>query len=83
MFVKEGSLRLGSNETLQGCSAINLSDGAVLDVSAVAGGYCLGIAGNQKLQGTGTIVGNSASDSSGLTISATVRAFSACRAIMS
>jgi autotransporter-associated beta strand protein len=58
IIIKQGTLRLGSFESLLNCSAIDVSSDAIFDVSAVAGGYRLGNAGSQKLQGTGTILGD-------------------------
>ncbi len=54
----EGTLRLGSNQTLANCPLIDVGLAATLDVSSVPGGYSLGTSGNQVLKGRGTIVGN-------------------------
>jgi len=56
--VQEGTLQLGSSQSLAGCPTIDVGIGTVLDVTAVAGGYCLGASGSQKLQGNGTILGD-------------------------
>ncbi len=58
LCVQQGTLRLASTGTLAGCSAIDVGPGATLDLTAVAGWYCLGAAGSQTLQGTGNILGN-------------------------
>jgi len=56
--VQKGTLQLGSSQTLAGCPVIDVDAGTVLDVTAVAGDYYLGVSGNQKLKGSGTILGN-------------------------
>ncbi len=53
----QGVLRLSSNDVLSSCAAITVGAGATLDVAAVAD-YRLGTVSNQRLDGTGTIVGN-------------------------
>ena len=50
-------LRLGSNDVLGGGTVITVGAGATLDLAAVAD-YRLGTVGQQKLEGTGAIVGN-------------------------
>ncbi len=62
VYVQEGTLRLGSNGVLDGCPTIDLGADAVLDLTAVAGGYRFGAAGNQKLQGSGSVLGDLAID---------------------
>ncbi len=66
VYVQEGTLRLGSNEVLDGCPTIGLGADAVLDLTAVAGGYRFGAAGNQKLQGSGSVLGDLAIDQLGV-----------------
>ena len=57
-YVKEGTLRLESDGTLAESAVIDVAAGAVLDVSAVDGGYRLGASAAQMLQGAGSIVGD-------------------------
>jgi autotransporter-associated beta strand protein len=56
--VRKGTLQLGSSQALVGCPMIDVSTGATLDATAIAGGYCLGVSGSQKLTGAGTILGD-------------------------
>ena len=58
VVLKKGTLQLGSSQTLANCPLIDVQAGSTLDVSAVAGGYGLGVSGNQTLKGNGTILGN-------------------------
>ncbi len=62
VYVQEGTLRLESNGVLDGCPTIDLGADAVLDLTAVAGGYRFGAAGSQKLQGSGSVLGDLAID---------------------
>lgn len=66
VYVQEGTLRLGNNGVLDGCPTIDLGADAVLDLTAVAGGFRFGAAGSQKLQGSGSVLGDLAIDQLGV-----------------
>ncbi|MDB6019387.1 MAG: Autotransporter-associated beta strand repeat protein [Pedosphaera sp.] len=63
--ISQGTLKLSALEAVASSSTVSVAAGATLDVSAV-GGFALGT--NQKLQGSGTVVG-SLTSASGNTIS--------------
>ncbi len=52
-----GTLALGSSGSIGSSSGIAVASGATFDVSAVLGGYSLGVSGAQTLSGGGTVNG--------------------------
>jgi fibronectin-binding autotransporter adhesin len=56
--INAGRLALTGLAALTNSATFNLSSGAVLDVSGLAGGFVLGQARTQTLAGTGAVVGN-------------------------
>ncbi len=57
VYVQEGVLQPRNNGALDACPTIDLAAGAVLDLTA-AGGFRLGAAGSQWLQGSGSVRGD-------------------------
>ena len=57
-LVNQGTLALSASGAIPNSPVINVTAGATFDVSAVTGGFILGAAGNQTLQGSGTVNGN-------------------------
>ena len=57
-LVNQGTLALNASGAIPNSPVIDVTAGATFDVSAVTGGFILGAAGNQILQGSGTVNGN-------------------------
>ena len=56
LLISGGVLQLGAGGSIGGAPTIQLSNGAILDVTAVSGGFTVGSA--QKLSGVGNVLGN-------------------------
>jgi len=57
-LINQGTLALSASGAIPNSPVIDVTAGATFDVSAVTGGFILGAAGNQILQGSGTVNGN-------------------------
>jgi autotransporter-associated beta strand protein len=57
-LINQGTLALSASGAIPNSPVIDVTAGATFDVSAVTGGFILGAAGNQTLQGSGTVNGN-------------------------
>ena len=57
LTIASGTLALSGSGSISNAPAITINSGATLDVTALAGGFAIGTASSQTLQGTGSVAG--------------------------